>query len=274
MALSGRPDYHAGTRRRPGESWLDPGAWRNAGWRPSGSSIVMPTSSTRNGSLCRRAGYRPRPHETGTREAFAAVLDAHGVPHALLVQPSCYGVDNAAMLDAVAPAPAASRRSRSWTRQASVGARRPSRTAASSASGSTSPATTPAPSPPDAADPARPATGAGPVRPGLRERRPVGGGRPDPPREPRAGADRPLRRPRPRGRRGSAGFRAVLALGRDGQATVKLSAPFRLSSRPDSYGDLDAFVEALLDAFGSGAASAAPTGPSWASPTVPTSAGC
>ena len=34
-------------------------------------------------------GYRPLPHETGTREAFAAVLDAHGAKHALLVQPSC-----------------------------------------------------------------------------------------------------------------------------------------------------------------------------------------
>jgi transcriptional regulator with XRE-family HTH domain len=47
------------------------------------------------------AGYRPQPHETGTREAFAAVLDAHDVTHALLVQPSCYGVDNAAMIDAM-----------------------------------------------------------------------------------------------------------------------------------------------------------------------------
>ena len=50
-------------------------------------------------------GYRPRPHETGTREAFGAVLEANGVSHALLVQPSCYGTDNSAMLDAVARAP-------------------------------------------------------------------------------------------------------------------------------------------------------------------------
>src|SRR5215510_490246 len=48
------------------------------------------------------AGYRPQAHETGTREAFAGVLDAHGVAHALLVQPSCYGTDNAAMLDGIA----------------------------------------------------------------------------------------------------------------------------------------------------------------------------
>ena len=41
----------------------------------------------------------------GTREACVAVLDAHGVGHALLVQPSCYGFDNSAMLDAMAAAP-------------------------------------------------------------------------------------------------------------------------------------------------------------------------
>src|SRR5262245_56685687 len=50
-------------------------------------------------------GYRPLPHETGTREAFGAVLDANGVGHALLVQPSAYGIDNRAMLDAVSRAP-------------------------------------------------------------------------------------------------------------------------------------------------------------------------
>ena len=50
-------------------------------------------------------GYRPRAHETGTRETFGAVLQANGAKHALLVQPSCYGTNNAAMLDAVARAP-------------------------------------------------------------------------------------------------------------------------------------------------------------------------
>jgi predicted TIM-barrel fold metal-dependent hydrolase len=46
-------------------------------------------------------GYRPRPDESGPREAFTAVLDRHGVSHALLIQPSGYGTDNRAMLDAV-----------------------------------------------------------------------------------------------------------------------------------------------------------------------------
>ena len=50
-------------------------------------------------------GYTPRPDESGTRVALAAVLDAHGIAHALLVQPSGYGFDNSAMLDAMEGAP-------------------------------------------------------------------------------------------------------------------------------------------------------------------------
>ena len=46
-------------------------------------------------------GYRPRPDETGDAEGFAAILAAQDVTHAVLVQPSCYGEDNAAMLDAM-----------------------------------------------------------------------------------------------------------------------------------------------------------------------------
>lgn len=46
-------------------------------------------------------GYKPRPDEVGDRRSYAEVLAAHGVSHALLVQPSCYGSDNAAMLDAM-----------------------------------------------------------------------------------------------------------------------------------------------------------------------------
>jgi predicted TIM-barrel fold metal-dependent hydrolase len=46
-------------------------------------------------------GYKPRPDEVGDRRAFGETLATHGVTHALLVQPSCYGTDNAAMLDAM-----------------------------------------------------------------------------------------------------------------------------------------------------------------------------
>jgi predicted TIM-barrel fold metal-dependent hydrolase len=45
-------------------------------------------------------GYKPTPEEAGTSEDFCAVLDTHHVAHALLVQPSGYGYDNSAMLDA------------------------------------------------------------------------------------------------------------------------------------------------------------------------------
>jgi predicted TIM-barrel fold metal-dependent hydrolase len=46
-------------------------------------------------------GYQPRPGESGTREEFCAVLDRHGVSSGVLVQLSGYGTNNAAILDAV-----------------------------------------------------------------------------------------------------------------------------------------------------------------------------
>lgn len=53
----------------------------------------------------RTLGYRPGPSETGTADALIAVMDAHGVDHAVLVQASVYGYDNDAILDALARAP-------------------------------------------------------------------------------------------------------------------------------------------------------------------------
>jgi len=48
------------------------------------------------------AAYRPPPHEAGTFEQLAAVHDAHGVSHALLVNPTNgYGYDNRCMLAAI-----------------------------------------------------------------------------------------------------------------------------------------------------------------------------
>jgi predicted TIM-barrel fold metal-dependent hydrolase len=46
------------------------------------------------------------------------------------------------------------------------------------------------------------------------------------------------------------GFQAVLDLGRNAGAVVKLSAPFRLTNQPPPYGELGPYVVALLDAFG------------------------
>ena len=47
-----------------------------------------------------------------------------------------------------------------------------------------------------------------------------------------------------------AGFQAVLSLGREERAAVKLSAPFRISRAGPPYADLDPFAEALIAAFG------------------------
>ncbi len=46
------------------------------------------------------------------------------------------------------------------------------------------------------------------------------------------------------------GFQAVVRLGREAGAVVKLSAPYRVSQRPFPHEDVTPFVAALLDAFG------------------------
>jgi predicted TIM-barrel fold metal-dependent hydrolase len=50
-------------------------------------------------------GYRPVPHETGTREQADAIFAANGIGRAVFVQASGYAFDNSAILDAVARAP-------------------------------------------------------------------------------------------------------------------------------------------------------------------------
>jgi predicted TIM-barrel fold metal-dependent hydrolase len=199
-------------------------------------------------------GYKPRPDEAGTREAYGAMLDRLGAPHALLVQPSGYGVDNAAMLDAMTASPGRFRAI--------------------------------AMVPPAVSDRALEALAAAGVV-GVRFNLPSY----DPDALSHSAAPRLLDRLRALGwfaqvyaldaqwaaiaptLRASRvrvlidhfgvhdlaggvdqpGFQAVLALGREGQAHVKLSAPFRVSSRPGAYDDLDQFVEALLEGFGPGA---------------------
>ena len=47
-------------------------------------------------------GYRPLPHESGTADDLAQILADGGLTHAVIVQPSGYGTDNAAVLDAIA----------------------------------------------------------------------------------------------------------------------------------------------------------------------------
>lgn len=48
-------------------------------------------------------GYKPGPNECGTAHEFRTTLDAHGITHALLVNPFAgYATDNRCMLDAIA----------------------------------------------------------------------------------------------------------------------------------------------------------------------------
>jgi len=196
-------------------------------------------------------GYKPLPHETGTSEDYCAVLDAHGVAHALLVQPSGYGYDNSALLDAMA-------RHRGRFKAIAV----------------IDPAT------PESELTALDTQGVVGVRFNLQSHRRDALEGPQAGRflarlkeldwfaqviaddaqwqaiatllrrsgvkvlvdhfgvrDPAAGISQP-------------GFAAVLALGREGNATVKLSAPFRITRRADDFADLDPFAEALIAAFG------------------------
>mgnify|MGYP001157797041 CR=1 FL=1 len=196
-------------------------------------------------------GYKPRPDEKGDRERFLDTLDAHTVSHALLVQPSCYGYDNACMLDAMARsqgrfkgiavvAPHAS--DKEWERlkeQGVVGVRlNLMRTDAEALS--------------------RPESSrflarvkdlgwflqiyaTGQCWCGIQDILLHSGvrlvidhiGEPDP----QHGINQP-------------GFQAVLALGRETGAIVKLSAPFRTSAQPFPHSDVDPFVAAIVDVFG------------------------
>jgi predicted TIM-barrel fold metal-dependent hydrolase len=198
-----------------------------------------------------RKGYQPRPDERGTRESFRAVLDAHAVSNAVLVQLSGYGTDNSANLDAMKAYPgrfkaiavvdpgATDRTLENLAQAGVVGTR------------FNLPSYEPdALSRPDAphllrrlkalgwfaqvyADDGQWSEAAAVLKAsgvrvlvdhlGVRDIS-VGTGHP--------------------------GFQAVLALGREGVATVKLSSLFRVSRMLAGFDDLDPFVDELLRAFG------------------------
>lgn len=196
-------------------------------------------------------GYKPRPDETGDFDAFRRALASHGLSHALLVQPSCYGYDNACMLDAMARshgrfkgiavvAPQASdREMRSLKERGVVGVRLNLMRSDPEAL-----------SRPDASRFLARVKGlgwflqiyaTGQLWCGIGRilRRSSARlmidhlGEPDPSR----GVDQP-------------GFQAVLELGREADAVVKLSAPFRASAQPFPHADVDPFVAAAVGAFG------------------------
>lgn len=196
-------------------------------------------------------GYRPRPDESGDALMFRNTRDEHGVTHALLVQPSCYGTDNTCMLDAmarsqgqckgiaVAGPEAPDHELCTLKRQGVVGVRLHLVRSC-----------------PDAL--ARPETAsfldrlrtldwfvevyavrqmwvdiAAPLRQSGVQLVIAHLGEPDV----RLGIGQP-------------GFQAVLRLGRETSAVIKLSAPFRVSAGLFPYDDLDPYVAALVDAFG------------------------
>jgi predicted TIM-barrel fold metal-dependent hydrolase len=198
-----------------------------------------------------RKGYQPRPDEGGTRDEFCAVLDRHGVGNAVLVQLSGYGTNNAAILDAVKAYP-----------------------------GRFKAIATVDPNASDRALEELAATGVVGARFNLVSY--------DPDALSRPGVPRLLQRLRSLGwfaqiyaddaqwpeaaavlkasgirvlvdhfgvrdiavGTGDAGFQALLALGREGNTTVKLSSLFRVSRMAAGFDDLDAFVAELLRSFG------------------------
>ncbi len=195
-------------------------------------------------------GYKPRPHENGPKETYCGVLDGHRVGHALLVQPSGYGTDNAAMLDAIASYPGRfkgiavldpltpERRLEELARRGVVGVRFNLPTY--ERDGLTRP---------EAmgflarlkslnwyaqvfADDAQwPEIAPILRKSGIKVLIDHFGVR-----DLSAGLDQP-------------GFQAMLRLGREGNAAVKLSAPFRISRDP-GYDDVKPFARAVIEAFG------------------------
>jgi len=196
-------------------------------------------------------GYRPHPSETGEFTAFDHLLAGQGFRHAVLVQPSCYGNDNTCLLDALR---------RSQGRFKGIAVVDPEATDGHLDSlrwkgivGVRLHLVRSCPgffARPDAADFLSRVSSLGwfvevyatrqmwiDVAPPLQR----SGtrvliahlGEPDV----HDGVDQP-------------GFQAVLRLGRETDAVVKLSVPSRVSADPPVYRDLDPFAAALVDAFG------------------------
>jgi predicted TIM-barrel fold metal-dependent hydrolase len=196
-------------------------------------------------------GYKPTPEESGTREEFAATLDAHGIARGVLVQLSGYGTDNRVLLDAIAAYPGrfkaiaviapsiTDRMLEDLTRGGVVGVRfnlvsydrdalvRPdaprllarikalgwfAQVYADDAQW-------------QAAAPVLRASNVNVIVDHLGVRGLARG-------------------------TGQRGFQEVLSLGSDGRAIVKLSGLYRISAQQSQFTDLDPFVERLIAAFG------------------------
>jgi predicted TIM-barrel fold metal-dependent hydrolase len=197
------------------------------------------------------AGYRPKPEETGTAEAFEAVLAENGMDHALLVQPSGYGFDNSAILYAMRKSPGrfkaiamldpstSDRTLDDLTAAGFVGIR--FNLVSFNLHALDEPAT---PRFLDRLDERGwfveifASDNQWPHLAALFRKR-----------ETKLLIDHFGVRDIGRGT-DQTGFQTVLSLGREQGAAVKLSAPFRLSGAGPPYADLDPFAAALVDAFG------------------------
>jgi predicted TIM-barrel fold metal-dependent hydrolase len=196
-------------------------------------------------------GYRPKPQESGTREAFIKTLDANRVSEALLVQPSRYGFDNSAMIDAL---------SQAWPRFKGIAVVDPRITereicalAERGVVGVRFNLVSHDPAVLNGADAIR-------LLDRLKEYgwlaqvyAPAEQWCEIGPRLSHSGVkvlvDHFGIRTTDRSTAGS-GFRAVLALGAMGKGVVKLSAPFRIAQPSDGYSALDHYVAALVATFG------------------------
>lgn len=195
-------------------------------------------------------GYTPRVDESGTYDELTGCMARHGITHGLAVQPSGYGYDNAALLDAlqrgggklkgiaVVP-PGAARHELSRLGAAGVVGVRfnltdfdPGGLAHEGANrlldavaglGWWAEVQCAAAHVPQVAALAE--------RTGVRLLIDHLGGF-----DPRRGTDQP-------------GFRELLRVGKEGRAALKLSGAFRRSCEPYPHADLDGFVRALIEAF-------------------------
>ena len=220
----------------------------NGQWAVDSHAHIIDTARF---ALCNPAGYVPQANECGTAHEFRTVLAAHGMTHALLVNPFAgYGTDNRCMLDAIAGSDGrfkgialVGHDTNESTFQALadggvIGARFNTLfSGATSLKGS------------EGAKLLARVRDQGwfaqvyfhddalldllPILDAARVRVVVDHcGCPDPSR----GVDQP-------------GFQALLELGRRGEAVIKLSGAFRYSAQSWPYADGEPFVEALIDAF-------------------------
>lgn len=195
-------------------------------------------------------GYKPKPHERGTREEFCATLDRHGIGRGVLVQLSGYGTDNAPLLDALAAHP------RRFRAIAVIDASFSDRALEDLARAGVVGVRFNLPS-------YDPAALSGPETPRLLARIKALGWFAQVYATDAQWSDvAPVLRASgvailvdhlgmsdaARGI-GQKGFQAVLALGREGRAVVKLSSFFRIAGGANEFADLDPFVDALIEAF-------------------------